>query len=102
MLRCLLRLRNAVNNINRTVWNQNQSVILVEHLVQCVTTAHVWCSLVEVSHAVIMLAATDGFHVQKLIQSGVTNLCSNEQLAEEIASSLSSFVGTVALLSSLS
>ena len=35
-----------------------------------------------------MLAAMNGFHVQKHIQFGVTNLCSNEQLAEEIAVSL--------------
>ena len=63
-------------------------MFLVENLVHCYAAVHVLCSLVEISHAVAMLAATDGIHVQKLSQSGVTNLCNNEQLAEEIAVSL--------------
>ena len=32
------------------------------NLVYCNAAAHVWCSLVEVSHAVTMLAAMDGVH----------------------------------------
>ena len=67
----------------------NKRVFLVGNLVHCNAAAHVWCSLVGVSHAVTTLAATDGFHVQKDLSNLVlTNLCTNEQLAEEIAVSL--------------
>ena len=40
------------------------------------------------SHAVTLRAATGGFHVKKTHPVWCMNLCSNEQLAEEIAVSL--------------
>ena len=71
----------------RTLRHQNERAFLVGNVVQCNTIAHVRYSLVVVSHAVTMLASTYGFHVQTLIQFGVTNM-SNAQLAEEIAATL--------------
>ena len=56
--------RDALSQHHRTLWHQNKRVILVGNLVHCNAAAHVWCSLVEVSQAVTILAATDGFHMQ--------------------------------------
>ena len=56
---------DALLQHHRTLWYQNKKVFLVGNVVHCNAAADVWCSLVEVSHAVTMLAATHGFHVQK-------------------------------------
>ena len=56
--------RDALSQHQRTLCRQNKRVFLVENLVHGNAAVHVWCSLVEVFHAVKMLAATHGFHVQ--------------------------------------
>ena len=55
--------RDELSQHHRTIWHQNKRVFLVGNLVQCNATAHVWCSLVDVSHEMALLAATNGFHV---------------------------------------
>ena len=56
--------RDALSLHHRTRWRQNKRVFLVRNVVHCNATYNVLCSLVDASHAVTMLAATDGFHVQ--------------------------------------
>ena len=62
----------AISQRHRTLWHQKERVFLVGNVVQCNAVAHDWSSLFDVSYAVTMLTAKDGFHVLKLIQSGVT------------------------------